>query len=477
MTIAWTIAGSDSGGFSGIQADLIVFKNFNVRAASIITAITAQNKESVNSIYHLPSEQIIAQFNTQTRPHAIKIGMLGCDLQIALLINYLSENSCIVILDPIFFSTSGYALFNGNIDHYLASLKQLLPYVTLLTPNIHEAELLTQKKIITFSDMKQACQQILSMGVKNVLMKGGHSNDQHFSQDLWTDGKEYLWLSSKRHKTEFIRGTGCTFSSAITACLANNFCMKDAIIIAKMYISQYIRTNRFHNTIWNEDQSDLPSLNLSPITDENPSFPRCDYSIGLYPIVDSFKWLETLLPLGIRTIQLRIKNKIDLALENEIIDSIKLAKQFGAQLFINDYWQLAVKHGAYGVHLGQEDLEYADVNAIRKAGLRLGISTHSYFEVARAHALKPSYIAYGPIFATTSKVMLFAPQGLVKLKHWCKLLDYPIVAIGGIDKNNFEKIKEAGVDGIAMISAILQANNPIAAAKDFLNNSQENTVY
>lgn len=473
MTIAWTIAGSDSGGFSGIQADLIVFKHFNVSTGSIITAITAQNNESVNSIYHLPDEQCIAQLHALPPPHAIKIGMLGCDSHIAFLKYYLSENSCKVILDPVLFSTSGYALFKGNIDHYVSSLKQLLPYVTLLTPNIHEAEILTQKKIRTFYDMKKACQQILSMGAKNVFLKGGHMDDKRFSQDLWTNGDEYVWLTSKRHQLNSIRGTGCTFSSAITACLANHYSMKDAIVIAKMYISQYIRTNRFYSKTWRENLFDLPFLHSSPMDSENPAFPRCDHAIGLYPIVDSKKWLALLLPLGIRAIQLRIKNMKGAELENEIIESIQLAKQFGAQLFINDYWELAIKYSAYGVHLGQEDLERADINAIRNAGLRLGISTHSYFEIARAHTFKPSYMAFGPIFETKSKVMSFAPQGVEKLRDWCKLLDYPIVAIGGINMNNFQKIKKTGVDGIAMISAITQAKNPRSAAEVFLNNLQK----
>jgi len=468
MNTAWTIAGSNSSGFSGIQADLLVFKNFNVHGCSVITAITAQNTESVNSIYHLPNEQIIAQLNALTSPHAIKIGMLGFDAQIFLLKDFFSKHSYQIILDPVLFSTSGYALFKGDILHYISCLKQLFPYITLITPNIFEAECLTQQKIHTFYDIKKAAQILLSMGVKNVLIKGGHFNEKDFSQDLWTDGNEYLWLATKRHQVESIRGTGCTFSSAITACLANQYCIKDALVIAKMYISQYIRTHRFQYHSWAMEQPDLPCVSFSPIENESPAFPACGGPIGLYPIVDSIKWLELLLPLGIRTIQLRIKNKSGLALESEIAKCICFAKKFNTQLFINDYWQLAIKYQAYGVHLGQEDLEYADINAIYHAGLRLGISTHSYFEIARANLLKPSYIAFGPIFETNSKIMSFAPQGLTQLKYWCQLLDYPIVAIGGINKDTFLQVYDTGVDGIAMISAITHAKNPIESAKEFL---------
>ncbi len=191
--------------------------------------------------------------------------------------------------------------------------------------------------------------------------------------------------------------------------------------------------------------------------------------LGLYPIVDRASWLQKLLPLGITTIQLRSKDQTGDELENEIEQSIALANKFQARLFINDYWQLAIKHRAYGVHLGQEDVADADLQAIHQAGLRLGISSHSDEEVARACAAKPSYIAFGPVYPTTSKIMAFGPQGIAQLKHRVETLDYPVVAIGGINHQRLPDVLATGVNGIALISAITQASDPITTTKNLLN--------
>jgi hydroxymethylpyrimidine kinase / phosphomethylpyrimidine kinase / thiamine-phosphate diphosphorylase len=190
--------------------------------------------------------------------------------------------------------------------------------------------------------------------------------------------------------------------------------------------------------------------------------------LGLYPIIDSLAWLEKLLPTGVTTFQLRIKNKNGIALENEIQKSINLARRYNARLFINDYWELAIFYGAYGVHLGQSDLDQADVGKICQAGLRLGLSSYCDEEIARADALKPSYLACGPVFPTTSKIVPFAPQGIEQLKRWQRTLDYPLVAIGGINSSNLADVIATKVNGIAMISAITQTEDPIATTQKFL---------
>lgn len=199
-------------------------------------------------------------------------------------------------------------------------------------------------------------------------------------------------------------------------------------------------------------------------------FPSCGSTpIGLYPIVNTAAWLEKLLPLGMKTIQLRIKNKTEFEREKEIQQAIKIAQPFSARLFINDDWQLAIKHQAYGVHLGQEDLNEANIDEISQAGLRLGVSTHCEEEIARAISLHPSYIAYGPIYPTTSKVMNFAPQGLEKLTLLKKRLPYPLVAIGGINLDRIDDIIATGVDGVALISAITEAKDPIEMTRKLLD--------
>ncbi len=198
-------------------------------------------------------------------------------------------------------------------------------------------------------------------------------------------------------------------------------------------------------------------------------FPDCGPDpLGLYPIVDSVAWLEKLLPQGIKTIQLRIKNKPSSILAKEIKQAIEIANQFTARLFINDEWELAISCGAYGVHLGQEDLKNADIERICQAGLRLGISTHSDEEVLQAASLNPSYVAYGSIYPTVSKTLSSLPQGILQLKRVVSSLSYPVVAIGGINLERIPEVLAVGVNGVAVISAISQADDPIAMTKKLL---------
>lgn len=200
-----------------------------------------------------------------------------------------------------------------------------------------------------------------------------------------------------------------------------------------------------------------------------PDFPPVPLRLGLYPVVDSVIWIERLLEAGVRTLQLRIKDKRDSEVEADVIAAIKLRRRYDARLFINDYWQLAVKHQAYGVHLGQEDLETTDLNAIRDAGLRLGVSTHDDMEIDIALAARPSYIALGHVFPTQTKQMPSAPQGLEQLaRHVSRLADYPTVAIGGISLQRVPAVLATGVGSIAVVSAITQAQDWKAATAQLL---------
>lgn len=189
-----------------------------------------------------------------------------------------------------------------------------------------------------------------------------------------------------------------------------------------------------------------------------PDFPPVPFRLGLYPVVDSVAWIERLLEAGVHTLQLRIKDKQDHEVEADIAAAVALGKRYAARLFINDYWRLAIKHDAYGVHLGQEDLETTDLSAIRTAGLRLGVSTHDDMEIDVALAARPSYIALGHVFPTQTKQMPSAPQGLAQLaRHVARLQDYPTVAIGGISLARAPQVLATGVGSIAVVSAIIQA--------------------
>ncbi len=200
-----------------------------------------------------------------------------------------------------------------------------------------------------------------------------------------------------------------------------------------------------------------------------PAFPATAAQLGLYPVVDSLCWIERLLDAGVRTIQLRIKALPEQEAEEIVREAIALGRRYQARLFINDYWRLAIKHQAYGVHLGQEDLVTADLPAIQQAGLRLGISTHDDAERERAVALRPSYIALGHIFPTQTKQMPSLPQGVAQLQqHLTRLQGIPAVAIGGISLARVPEVVATGVGSVAVVSAITQAEDWRAATAELL---------
>jgi thiamine-phosphate diphosphorylase len=201
-----------------------------------------------------------------------------------------------------------------------------------------------------------------------------------------------------------------------------------------------------------------------------PAFaPLAHPDLGLYAIVDTADWIERVLAAGVKTVQLRIKDANQPNLREEIRRSVAAARAANAQLFINDHWRIAIEEGAYGVHLGQEDLAIADLDAIARAGLRLGLSTHAYWEVCRAWAIQPSYVACGPIHPTAAKAMPWIPQGNGNLAYWCSLLPCPVVAIAGMDVTRATQAVECGAAGVAVISAITAAASPEKAIAELQN--------
>nr|WP_086938345.1 thiamine phosphate synthase [Thaumasiovibrio occultus] len=204
------------------------------------------------------------------------------------------------------------------------------------------------------------------------------------------------------------------------------------------------------------------------------AFPTIEGGIGpLYPVVDHVDWIARLLPLGVKTVQLRIKDPQQADLEAQIIEAIRLGREYQAQVYINDYWQLALKHQAYGVHLGQEDLDVADLEILRNSGMRLGVSTRTAAELERGLNIVPSYVAIGHIFPTPTKQMPTPPQGVAQLATHLKTVEqrYPTVAIGGIDLTNAADVWATGVDAIAVVRAVTHSDDlpaTISAFNDIL---------
>ncbi len=189
-----------------------------------------------------------------------------------------------------------------------------------------------------------------------------------------------------------------------------------------------------------------------------------------YPIVPDLDWLNRIVRLGVRTVQLRIKNASPEDIRKQIVGSMEVCARHNCQLIVNDYWREALELGADYVHLGQEDLAGADVQALKARGIKLGISTHSVEELETALAAEPDYVALGPIWETKLKVMKWAPQGLDRIREWkARIGSLPLVAIGGITPDRASSVIEAGAQSAAVITDFFTNPDPEARVRTWLD--------
>jgi hydroxymethylpyrimidine/phosphomethylpyrimidine kinase len=235
-----TIAGSDSSGGAGIQADLKTFSAHGVFGMSVITAVTAQNTQGVFAVQDIDKEVIAKQIEAifdDIEVDAVKIGMVSkidtIKTIVARLQHYHPQK---IVVDPVMVSKSGYHLLHTDAEAIL--IKELLPMATILTPNIPEAEVITRMTIRSTVDMESAAKAILAMGAQTVLIKGGHLEND--STDILFDGQRFTYFKAKRIPTKNTHGTGCTLSSAIAANLAKGISLIDAVTQAKEYITVVI---------------------------------------------------------------------------------------------------------------------------------------------------------------------------------------------------------------------------------------------
>ncbi len=207
---------------------------------------------------------------------------------------------------------------------------------------------------------------------------------------------------------------------------------------------------------------------MSPLT-PGPS-PRGRGGLDpFYPIVDSAAWVGRLVGVGARLIQLRVKDKDEAAVRREARAALAISAKAGATLVVNDYWRVGIDEGAQWVHLGQGDLDDADVGAIRRAGLRLGVSTHDEAELARALELDPDYVALGPIYPTILKAMAFAPQGLERIGEWKRRIGaIPLIAIGGLTVERAKLCLAAGADVVSVVTDITLNADPEGRAREWI---------
>lgn len=519
--IVWSIAGSDSGGGAGIQADLATFSNLGCHGCSVITTLTAQSSVAVTLTEAVSEEMLLAQLNAllgDLPPKAIKIGLLANQAQLQLLCDWLARHlpDVPLVVDPVMVASCGDALSKSTATGAARlDYRPLAALATVLTPNIHELALLSRSDIHDFSSWQDAATCLANELPCHLLAKGGDfeagiarglAEDLLLFKDLpHSSGlhqRQGFVLASPRQASSNNHGSGCTLSSAIAAFLAHDWILPDALILAKAYINgalaQSYRVGRgpgplgrpgaclaaeLMPVIW--PLEDYPWGNpaqvlgapwlAAPINADGVSakgvsaegFKTLPHNLGIYPVVADVELLEALLKAGCRTIQLRLKGEVQpgSSAERAIIRAIALGRQYQARVFINDHWQLAIAHGAFGVHLGQEDLSQASLEAIQGAGLALGLSSHGYFEALLALRRRPSYLALGHIFATKTKVMPSLPQGLARLGAYSETFGslLPTVAIGGIDEHNLDAVKHTGVANVAVVRAITEAAEPVTA--------------
>ncbi len=465
--IVWSIAGSDCSAGAGIQADNQVFSCLHVQFGNIITAVTAQNSRSVQHI----SQTTLASFDAQWQSLAdelpadvIKIGMLGSEKLLQRLTQKLATFSGKVVCDPVMASTSG-----GSLIDDASGFQSILPYIDVLTPNRHEFEQLFAKDIEALGFDKAAL-AISKRYQLALLITGGDSCGSPFATDVFVHQNTVQTLSSPFVSTPHTHGTGCSLSSAIAAFLALAYSPPDAVVLAKAYINQGLmlpavslqNPAAFQHTHFPDGLKAFPFFGKAK---QAFSFKTLDRPLGLYALVNSIESLKKALDLGVDTLQLRVKGVTPIKTDQLVEEAVALANAQNIPLFINDEWRLAIKHKAFGVHLGQEDLVSADLAAIHAAGLHLGLSTHNWYEIAKAHAHAPSYIAFGPIFETQSKAIAHHTIAINTLQAWVSLLQnhYQLTAIGGIDTSNVERVASSGIRSVAVISAIGKSADPQAA--------------
>ena len=467
-------AGLDPQGAAGLSADIATVNHFGCHALPVMTAYTEQTSQGLHAVHALSVESFIAQYESAVAdftPAAIKIGFIPNAAIATCIAEIIDKHAVPVVLDPVLGASSGGMTADDALIECMRT--QLLPRTTLLTPNLPEANRLTGQQ--TNQSMLNS---LLQTGAENILLKGGHDKQQVVS-DVFASQKQRFYLFHSRHD-KVVRGTGCVLASVISACLARGEALDDSLILSRAYINRGIRLAQqtgpyhlFHHADDVPQGQDFPGVVASAdMLGKSMAFPDCPKRLGIYPVVDSADWVERLVDCGVKTLQLRLKNLSEQALKEEISRAVALCRHRpGVHLFINDHWQQAIECGAYGVHLGQEDLHQADVLQLEQAGLRLGISTHSYWELARALSFNPSYVALGPVFETTSKDMPWQPQGLDRIHEWMRLLapyQKPLVAIGGIDVPRAQAVKTTGVGSVAMISAITRAADYQQVVKDLL---------
>ncbi|UTA49016.1 bifunctional hydroxymethylpyrimidine kinase/phosphomethylpyrimidine kinase [Simiduia sp. 21SJ11W-1] len=473
--VVCAIGGIDPSGHAGLLADLRTLADLGCHGSAIPTSITLQNGHSCHSAEPLAQPGISELWRTlaaDTPARAVKVGLICNSAQFEAISACQRANAHLPwVQDPV---------SSASQNLRVLARTRLLPGA-VFTPNLPELAAwagLDEQALACPKTLTASANKALAAGAQAVWVKGGHGAQANWVDSYFCSSNQQFWLRSPRLNAPHSRGTGCVLASSLAAFLAHGKALADAVVLAHAYVYRGLRLGQPVGTApgpvaqTGEPQAleDFP-LCLTQAQYETlhagvgtPPFAPCPEP-GLYVLVDSLPWLRRLLKSGVRTLQLRIKNLQASERLQVIKQAIALGRAHKAQVYINDYWEDALALGAYGVHLGQEDLADTDLPALARAGLRLGISCHSEYEWCRALACQPSYLALGAAFTSHTKaVPVLEPRDL---QHWHRLLRprLPVVVIGGINAHTLPRLLPMGVQSVAVINAVTRAENPEAAVR------------
>ena len=479
---ALTIAGSDPSGGAGIQADLKTFSALGVYGATAITAVTVQNTQSVKYVHKLPPQvvydQIVAVMEDIT-VDAVKIGMVNDAETLDAIVRALTAyRPKFLVVDPVMVSTSGCALMQPDA---LAIMKErLLPMADLVTPNLPEAWTLAG----TDTSVDDAAQAILRLGVKALLIKGGHAEGKTKTDYLYIykgEGVKRVEFTAETIDTPNTHGTGCTLSSAIAALLARGNGLEDAVRQAKEYLTEAlkagadVRVGCGHGPVCHFYADRVMRL--------------CGYRVVRYDLktlkphdlktasrlqfithfTDKYSYYDSAMMAlegGCRWIQLRMKDADEADIERVARLILPECRRRGAVFVIDDHVELALRVGADGVHLGKNDMPVDEARRLAGDGFIIGGTANTFEDVQRLAAQGANYIGCGPFRFTTTKKNLAPMLGLEGYKRILSQMKecgigLLLVAIGGITSDDIPQLMAAGVSGIALSGSVLRAEQPV----------------
>lgn len=485
---ALTIAGSDSGGGAGIQADLKTFAALGVYGSSVITAITVQNTLGVRTSSGVEASLAAGQLDAvldDIGADAAKTGMLyNADIIAAIADTLEYYHTPRLVVDPVMVSTSGDRLLDKSAVNVLG--QKLLPLAAFATPNADEAEALCGFPVKDKDSIHRAAREIHAMGVDFVVITGIKRDGG--CMDCGYDGSEFRELQGPYIDTPHTHGTGCSFSAALTAYIARGYSSWTALMMAKKYVAAGLRYAYpvgkgrgpiNHLAPFFPGRLDVPDiLEMRAAAFQEWGSAPCLRQIPLLNVIiggplcqgkDYSELTRMAVENGAGLIQLREKDWDTRQLVETAKEMCRVCHEYDALFVVNDRVDVAIASGADGVHIGQDDMDPQMARALLGPGKIIGVSADDWKEAEAGLIGGADYLGVGPVFPTISKDCKTDSCGIDVLEEITARSPVPVIAIGGITPENTPPLLQAGVAGVAVISAILGADDPAEVIREFKN--------